>query len=92
MWQLSLMDLLIALGMATVLGFGIGVAWWEWIKPERIVYDAGNSSDIVDLPVPSSSGGLSGDLGIRRVGNSSPSPSNENNLDNNRLGRDLTAG
>jgi hypothetical protein len=90
-WQVSTLDVLMALGMALVLGFAIGVAYWEWIRPERVVYDAGSSGDAFDISMSAGPGGLPSNVGLRAVGNSNPGASDENNLDHRGINRDPAA-
>jgi hypothetical protein len=85
MWQFTTLDLFMGAVIFFTLGFGFGVAWWEWIKPVEKVY-AGSSGDVVDLSVHSGSGGLPSDMGSGTARNTNPSTGDENHLDNRGTG------
>ena len=65
--------------LAFVLGFGLGVAWWEYIKPVEKVY-GGSSRDGLDIPVPDRPGSLSSALGSRTDWYRYPGSGGENHL------------
>lgn len=86
MWQLSTLDIFVALTMAFVVGFAVGMAWWEFIRPERAYY-AGDSDNASDLSVHPGTGSVASDMGPRRDRHPHPADGRQDHLDNRGAGR-----